>query len=294
MKVFRVFLIALLTIALAFHFTGGFAEDFDRSRGLSLNVLIDNGKLKASIRGIGGHEGECINIALISTSDDTSFLWLEPGRILESVDTAVQDILITREEMMVLAPGERKELAVFGFCSQASCASPDSSELFLPGKMADPDVVSLANFLNERDNIFPVDAIQSAVWCVTDNHDIRDIYGGDLASVNDLIRYVADLKGLDIDFSKDFNPAGDYESFSQSSVTISGDVEVYFPSDCLANISIVNSEGEEYESFEKQKSYKSGIYNFTFRFTSSDWPPGKYYFIVESEGKVIYRKEFAL
>jgi len=294
MKIFRVFQASILNIVLTFLWTGILASDLDKSKCSPLHVLIEKGKLRASIQGVGGHEGECINISLHSTSDDTSFLWLEPGRILQSVDTAVQDILITREEMLALAPGEHKNLSIFGFCSQASFASPDSSEQFLPGKMADSTIVSLANFLNERDNLFPVDAIQSAVWCLTDNHDIRDIYGGDLASVHDLINYVADLKGLDIDFSLDFDQEGDYESFSQSSVTISGDVEVYFPSACLANISIVNSDGEEYESFEKQKSYKSGIYNFTFRFTSSNWPPGKYYFIVESEGNVIYKKEFSL
>jgi hypothetical protein len=294
MKVFRVFQRLFFIIALSLLWTGAIAGELDRSECSPLNVLIEKGKLRASIQGVGGHEGECISISLFSTSDDTSFIWLEPGRILQSVDTAVQDILITREELLVLAPGEHRELAIFGFCSQASYAPPDSSEQFLPGKMADSTVVMLARFLNERDNEFPVDAIQNAVWCLTDNYDIRDIYGEDLASIHDLINYVADLKGLDIDFSTDYDQAGNLEPYSQSSVTISGDVEVYFPTDCLANISIVNSEGVEYESFEELKYYKSGIYNFTFRFTSSNWPPGKYYFIVESEGNVIYRKEFSL
>jgi hypothetical protein len=294
MNVFRVFPKLFFSIALLSFCTGAFAGELDRSKCTPLNVLIEKGKLRASIQGVGGHEGECISISLFSTSDDTSYLWLEPGRILQSVDTSVQDILITREEMLVLAPGEQRELTIFGFCSQASLASPDSSEQFLPGQMADSTVVLLARFLNERDNNFPVDAIQGAVWCLTDNHDIRDISGEDMASIHDLINYVADLKGLDFDYTLAYDQAGNDEPYSQSSVTITGDVQVYFPSDCQANISIVNSEGVEYESFEKLKSYKSGIYNFTFRFTSSNWTPGNYYFIVECEGTVIYRKEFSL
>ena len=293
MKIFRVYRIAWVTVFLSIFDLVSVAGDLEKSIFSPLDVLLKEKKLSAIIQGIGGHEGECIIISLHSTSEDTAFLWLEPGRLLQSLDTAVQDILITREEMLVLAPGDKIELKVFGFCSQALNSSPDSLEQFIPGRMADSTLTFLAEFLNDRNNNFPQGAIQNAVWCLTDNYSIGDIYGDDLASINELRGCVAGLKGLD---PKDYMLSEEdiSDPVSSNSVDVSGEIGMYFSSDCLADFIVVDSEGKEYENLEKQKSCKSGYYNFTFRFTAVDWPPGKYYLIIRSERKILYKKEFAL
>jgi hypothetical protein len=111
-----------------------FADDNVRKRYSSIDELVSGGSVAVSIMGTGGHEGECIYMLLTNPSSDTSYIRIEPGRTFSSLDTSVQDILITREELLILAPGEERNLSIFGFCSQASCASPDSAEMFDVGR----------------------------------------------------------------------------------------------------------------------------------------------------------------
>lgn len=294
MKKFRVILTLSIAISAIFFSDRTLAGDLERSKYGTLGKMIDEGVLMAQIRGMSGHEGECVMITIRNISGDTSFILLEPGRILQSIDTSVQDILITREERLVLAPGAQQKFTAFGFCSQATLSSPDSAEVFSMGKMADSSLISLAIFLNENENKFPVDAIQQAVWCISDNYSIMDIYGEDLASINELRNYVADLKGLDHVLSSNNDQTPYWRSIYHYTHTVSGEIEVYFASDCLANILIIDREGKEYKSLAKQKSYKAGYYRFTFSFTTTDWPKGEYFIIVESAEAVLYRKEFTL
>jgi hypothetical protein len=243
---------------------------------------------------MGGNEGECIFMFLSNPTADTSYVRIEPGRTLGSLDTTVQDILITREEILALAPGEKRELSIYGFCSQALNASPDSAESFNIGKMADSSVVVLAEFLDERNNEFPEDAIQKAVWCLTDDHDIMEIYSEDLASIADLRNFVAKLKGADSFTLKVEDTPRNVNRFTYLTKTISGELDLFIPTDCIVDIYIRDNEGRSYDSFRKKTPYKAGTYKYSFKFTVTNWPPGKYFLCVRADGVLLHEKEFDL
>lgn len=242
--------------------------------------------------GLGGHEGECISMYLSNTTSDTFYIRIEPGRTLSALDTNVQDILITREELLTLAPGEGRNLSVFGFCSQASNASPDSAEMFSIGSMADSSIVALAEFLDERDNDFPTDAIQKAVWCMTDDHSIMNIYSDDLASIADLRNFVAELKGINAEAIKVEDVPDDGRMFSAYARTISGEVELLIPTDCIVDIYICDSNGNQVDEFEKHVPYKAGTYRYSFKLTTTNWPPGEYFLTIRGDGKLLFEKSF--
>ena len=294
MKFFTVSTSLVVALILFFLHLQAFSGDTDKSKHYSLEELVRKKQLEVNIQGMGGHQGDCILMSLSNLSPDTSFLLLEPGRILASADTLAQDILITREEMLALAPGERRSITAFGFCCEASKASPDSAGMFSLGAMADSTIVVLAEFLDEKGNEYPEDAIQHAVWCLTDGYDVSGISGDDIAGLGELRDLVAGLQqikypgygtGLMME-------AGEY--IPEERVTISGEVEIYIPGECLVDIYICDREGKQWESFEEQVKYDPGVFQYSFRITAINWPKGSYFLRVIGDGKLLYQKEFEI
>lgn len=268
--------------------------EVDKTRCAPIQALIGKGILEVTIYGLGGHEGECIGMSLKNPSTDTAFIRIEPGRVLSSLDTATQDILITREELFALAPGEQRLIDLYGFCCEALNASPDSAQVYRVGEMADSAVVALAVFLDEHNNQFPENAIQHAIWCLTDDYSIDGIYTEDLASVSDLVNMVASLKDVDEEWHFIENVPEDGARFSHHTRTISGEIELFIPEDCIVNIYICDEQGQKWDEFEKNVAYKAGMYQYSFKLTVTNWPRGKYFIYVKAGSEFLYKKEFEI
>jgi len=294
MHLFRVFFLWIIVLLLWSASCAALPRDIDKHKYSSINELIRNGRIQASIMGSGSHEGECMAMFLENSEPDTVFIRIEPGRVLTSIDTAIQDILITREELFALAPGGKTTVGIFGFCCQASYAPPDSAELFQVGNMADSAVVALAEFLNERENNFPEDAIQHAIWCLTDDYSVNEITGEDLASIADLRNMVIGLKGMDEALFNVGNVPGNGAQFSQYIKSITGEFEIYIPSDCIVDIFICDEKGKHWDEFEEDVPYKAGTYQYSFKLTTSNWPGGQYFFCFMANDSLLYKKAFDL
>lgn len=292
MKTFPV--LALLAATLILFTTNSYSGDADKSKYSSLAELTGRRALSAKITGLGGHLGECVEISLANLSPDTSFVRLEPGRLLTSSDTLAQDILITREGLLALAPGEKRNIRVYGFCAEASMASPDSAGTFALGSMADSTIVVLAEFLDEKGNGYPEGAIQHAVWCLTDCHDVMGIYGDDTEDLAELRGLVASLQKIKYPGYSSAFPMEEVQPVQDYSVTISGEVEIFIPGDCLVDIYICDREGKIWETFEEKVPYKSGTFRYSFQISAINWPRGSYILQVRADGKVLYKKEFEI
>jgi hypothetical protein len=294
MKFFTVSTSLVVAPILFFLHLQAFSGDTDKSRHFSLEDLVRKKLLEVNISGMGGHQGDCILMSLANLSPDTSFVRLEPGRILASADTLAQDILITREEMLALAPGERRSIIAFGFCCEASKASPDSAGMFSLGDMADSTIVVLAEFLDKKGNTYPEDAIQQAVWCLTDGYDVSGISGDDIAGIGELRDLVSGLQQIKYPGYGTGNLVDEEQPAPEYRITISGEVEIYISNECLVDIYICDREGKQWETFEEKVAYRPGIFHYSFQVTVINWPKGKYFLRVVSDDKLLYQKEFEI
>lgn len=294
MKLFRVPFNSLVILLLTLSFFHLNASNEDNSKYLSIEELAKNGLLRITISGSGGHTAECIQMEISNPTGNHQYARIEPGRILGSIDTNTQDIIITREEILALAPGEMQTLSIYGFCSQSQHGSPDAGEYFNVGKMGDTALVSLAEFLNEKGNSYPVDAMQQAVWCLTNDHALSDIFDEDLASIADLRNFVADLKGIKTPWYSVEKEAEEGEMVPYYTKSISGQVEVFIPTYGLVDVYICDSEGKVFDVFEENERYDPGAFEYSFRLTVVNWPRGTYYFCIRMDGNVIRRLEFEI
>lgn len=139
----------------------------------SIENLANSGAIQLSIQSTGEHAEECVEFTLKNNTRDSLFGFVEPGRRLTSNDPREQDILIVKEAIFALAPNETKKLNGYGFCCQSNNIGPKKGSGFGIGIMTNDNWQALAQNINKSN--YPADAIQNAVWVLSDAHDIRSI-----------------------------------------------------------------------------------------------------------------------
>ena len=165
---------------------------------MKLQKAIDLKLVTVTAMSLGGYQGFCIKMALKNCSKDSLIVTIEAGRRLNSKEDKNQDILITKEEIIALQKAENKLFVVKGYCCQSSNSSPALGAIYDVNKLADPQLVSLANYLNTHQ--FDTNTEQQAVWAISDRKSTANITS---AITNDslvlpLKQFVANLKGEEL------------------------------------------------------------------------------------------------
>lgn len=118
---------------------------------------------------------------------------IDNGMMLNPEDDGFQPIVITREELIALKPGQKVVTELYGMCTEASLMAPLDEIVYHPGGMADTGLVKLTSRIG-KDSLHNIEA-QFAVWGIADDMPIDDIAGFDTTLVNDLVEIVAEVTG---------------------------------------------------------------------------------------------------
>lgn len=127
----------------------------------------------------GLHYGKCMEAILKSKLDSTVTLKLESGTLLIPIDDAFQKMLVTKEVLFPLFPGEVYRTRFYAMCSQMHRRSPFVLADYTVGGYADSLLVRLAKHI---DQTYAQNMIaQHAVWAYTDSATYDELvdYGAD-------------------------------------------------------------------------------------------------------------------
>jgi len=162
----------------------------------SLEALYASGKVSVSFIGKGGHQNNCVQLVIKNNTADSVSGFAEAGRRLNSINDSEQDILLVKSANFRLGARQKDTIDLTGFCCQSKKSSPVRGSLFTIGTMA-PAIWLLITNLIDREN-FPPDAIQNAIWVLSDNHDIRSIPAYRAPAMDKLRHTVADILDIDL------------------------------------------------------------------------------------------------
>jgi len=121
-----------------------------------------------------------------------------------------QDIITTKEEMIVLAPNKATKNSVFGMCIQQSVAAPNDDADYILGDMASGNLLNLAGEIQKRSAFNTLG--QYSVWALTDDTELNSISGFDLKEATHLKTYVANLLGVPV---PEYKPEDLYDTESE-------------------------------------------------------------------------------
>jgi hypothetical protein len=264
---------------------------------ISIEKAIKEKLVEASFSGLGGYQGECIELNIASLSPKDTIIRIEPGRRLVARDSSLQDILIIKEIQLFLASGEKKQVNIFGFCCQATDHAPGSSDAFDVGFMTDSSFILLSEFLGKTN--LPLNVMQSAVWVLSNNHSLNSISNdneNDKPKMKELFQLLAKIKKVKYEFpwySLKYKQ-DTAQLFSNRPVKMFGEFEYTINNPSSVDLVICTSKNLFVKNIFAGKPHDPDNYVQRFSFDVSAWPKGKYYMILYIDNQQKIKKEFEL
>lgn len=242
---------------------------------IPLEALVSTGKISVSFVNKGGYQGNCMQMIIHNQTADSVYGYVEPGRRLNSVNDAEQDILVVKAAQIKLKSFEKDTLDIFGFCCQSGKSGPSKNALYTIGSLAPAAWVIIANLINL--NQFPNDAVQHAVWVLSDNHDIRSIPAYSNPAMDQLRYAVADILDIEIPWYSFRYKQNEHDLFTGIKTHFFAEVAFHIPQRALMTAQITRPNGEIIYTGEHQY-FSAGDQKISVCFPISNWEDGEYDF----------------
>ncbi len=250
---------------------------------LSLEEAGKRGLVKLVIKSKGGCTGQVIEMKIKNLGHQLLNLKLEAGRRLDSKNDSQQDILVTKSEEFAVSNNEDKTLHVYGMCCQAHNSGPTNNSEYSIGRMADSNLVKLAEFI-DKNKYFSSCASQHAIWAISDGNSIGGISGDNKYESDKLKKYVSKLTGRPIPkYNVDYAIEGSDETMGRAR-KIEGTFEYTLPANAHVSLAIYDSTGTLVQTLFKEEAHQSGDYKLYYTFRTAHLDQGTYYARLKMDG----------
>ncbi len=271
--ILRTFILSIFKIA--FFCNQGFAEV------QTIDKLLSSGQLLLSISSLGGHSENCIELVASNTSSNALFTRIEPGRVLLSNDPNAQDIIITQEVIIALAPRGEVIKQAYGFCCQSQNSGPSFGSEYAIGKMSNGQLLEVAKYLN-RNRSLDQDAQQHAIWVMSDCAPVSSI-SQFTPNENALVAFVSESLGLPKPWYKtDHRPSAD-ALFSAKVDRIRGQMAFSVSQYDRISVVIMNANNQTIKTVLSPTVFGPGSYDLPLDLFVNFWESGNYNVVFEGE-----------
>ena len=269
-----------------------FPQALEASKTVTLQKALEQRYISANALCTGGLE---LRYTVSNLLNDSLFVSVPAGWRFNSDagKSDYQDILITRQEVLVMKARETRRFTMKGFCCEASKSGPVAGVPYTAGKMADSSLVFLARYLNSH----PIDpnTQQYAVWAVSDRRETANITHKNDSLAGELRSFVAGIKG---------EPLPWYTLLKKAVVTASGDVNDYpvrfnasipyaVARECYSYCYLVDAKGNTVsEIFGKWLQPQGNDYRASFNVAGLK--KGEYRLILESKEASLFERSFKI
>lgn len=127
-------------------------------------------------------------------TNETFNIRIANGLTFKSKSDEHQDVVITQEELITMAPTESSKKPLFGMCIQKYNRAPSASTEYILNGMSSENLNVLTKKIEKLQSYDT--AGQNAIWNLTDDGSLADIVGYDIDAGAPLRNYMAEL--LDI------------------------------------------------------------------------------------------------
>ncbi|MFL5762586.1 MAG: hypothetical protein ACJ77K_01510 [Bacteroidia bacterium] len=250
---------------------------------LSVEDAVKKGLVKLSIKGKGGYTGDVIEMKIHNLSGQPLDLKLEAGRRLDSKEEGDQDILVTQAQEFIVSSGQHKTINVNGMCCQAHNSAPTVKSFYSVGKLADSNLIKLANYI-DKNHYYTNYSAQQSVWVVSDDNSLGSIGGDDEKIRKGLREFVSKLTGKTVPPYDVVYQSGNDGSAMGRAMRVEGIFEYDLPMNCHATMFICNERGEVVQTIFDNIATERGDYKIYYTFRTKDLPQGTYYARVNADG----------
>lgn len=256
--------------------------------GVPIQELILVNKIQVKIKGKAEFIGQCISFDLENLTGDTLFVLLKSGEKLVS-NNIDQDVFIVKSNVICLAPHQNKINTGYLFYYEIPNAILDEKK----GELTSENWRKLAKVIDAHN--FPIDAIQAAIWCITDNHPVSSISSNDMKNIQLLRRVVTEIQKNELPWYYFTSFEDTTDIYSENHKNIIGNIEFYVHSNSIITINVRNKQGKIMTTLLEESHIGVGKHIFSINLSVSSWPKGEYIvYVFENYDKINTTKTFEL
>jgi len=156
----------IITIALSF----AILSFVNMNNSITLQQAMDKKLVKVKIKSLGGYQGESASMEIQNLTKNDLNIKVEPGRRLKSDKDQYQDLLVVREQEILVKANSRSTKNITGYCCESSDCGPGANLSYKANVMADTSLVRLATYINNNFKQLGNTSIQQAIWAISDKH----------------------------------------------------------------------------------------------------------------------------
>lgn len=238
--------------------------------------LMRKGDVTVDVKGLGGHEGDCVSLSLTNRTGAPVLVEVKPGSLMVSEDSSLQNLMIVRHEQVLLAAHGKGSVTCKAFCVESSDGSPGIDDRFTAAGMAAMPLVRLAEHVNAQR--YTDAAIQQAVWVLSNGHSVAEVAGGDGSSALPLRKFVADLTGVRLPWytTTTERPSATRQVYSPDPARVNGEVDFALNTHALVTIAIRDAQQRTVRVMGNDRNLGPGRYSIEIDLIVRGWPSGTY------------------
>jgi hypothetical protein len=145
-------------------------------------------KTKAPEETTSLRHGSNMCLKITSLSNKLLTVQVPAGTLFTASNSAHQDMLLTQEMEINLLPYQSVTRYCSVYCCESSDGAPQDLERYSIQKVAPEKLIKLADFVDEKK--YEGYAVQRAIWCISNAHNLSDISSADSSQTKELIFFM--------------------------------------------------------------------------------------------------------
>ncbi len=263
------------------------------AKDIDLQDAIEQGIVKASVKGVGGHLGKVLALEVTNIQNRTVYINIPVGLQFLSEDEGLQDLINTQGTRLAIAAGSVNKLVLNAMCIQPSNGSPSVGSSFLVGTLATGALLELVQYISQKQYLDNLG--QSAVWTLIRGEGLENVYGPDQNKLNDLLQFMSQLTDKEVPwYNKEKLPPPPGQVFSTEPSILHGIYTFHLEQKGFANLAVYDSTGKEVFLFLEHFEVLPGDNCLKFKLTVKGYKAGKYYARLFLDGVMKEEKMFEI
>lgn len=261
---------------------------------MDLSEALRNNSVKLEAVNVSGtYRGQTTKLMISNNTKSVLQIKVDVGMILKPEDSSYQPMVLAGEEMLAVMPHAQGEVVVQTFCGNSPKHCPKRDLHYTFSTMAGDTLTKVLKFI-KANSLF--DHLgQYAVWCITNDHDLSEVYDPD--------RDVLSKKLIDLIAAATGRPKPDYyklvpnaqtpgaPAYSGKTLKIIAQFEVKLDAPKTLTLGIYDKDGNMAQPVFENKQFpgKTG-HRFDVEFEAENVPEGNYYIRLKEGEQVLQEK----
>lgn len=232
--------------------------------------LLKDKKISHSASSTGSINGRNLIVTLKNESNQRLHISIEPGTVFDAENSDVQNMIVGKSELISLDPHRTHKVFLYTFCTNISKMSPALNEKYAFAKKETGLLLDLMNLV-DINKLHASSTSQSAIWNLTNNTSLSDVYGDNIEQVKILRNFIIDNKlKMTHEEVKKVDSLNNFLVQAHHIVSIRTNM-VFRLSDNVsaAHLVLIDTAGRIKKTFFENRPLKQGVFEYKFGFNQT-------------------------